>query len=111
MPGLGFVVFILPVLAGMFAGLLLCCVRRLRFLAVYAFLVPLCGSWAAFHADAAAILWSRKHWTVGYLSAHPNSMTAVEVLGFFAGTAIGIGAAVALGYGINRILRLQPSFS
>lgn len=111
MPALGFIVFILPALAGMLAGVLLCCVPRLRFLAAYAILVPLFSSFAAFRGDVAAILWSRKHWTVGYLSAHPNSMVVTEVFGFCAGAALGLGAAVALGYGINRFLRLQPSLN
>jgi hypothetical protein len=106
MPGIGFIIFVLPVLAGTVAGVVLSCIPSLRFLASYAVLVPLCGSWGAWHGDSAAINWSLHHWTVGYLSAHPSSMTMVEVLGLVVGATLGAAVAVCVAYGISRVPRL-----
>lgn len=103
MAGIGFVLFILPVLAGLVIAALLLLVDRVRFLASYSVCIPLFGAlggWIGLHAGA--------YLSRGYLYGTSDSWLSAHafVLAFLMGYCLGISVGVLAGFGVNRLTRL-----
>jgi hypothetical protein len=102
MAGLGFFLFVLPSLAGIAIGAVLCLVRRLRFLASYAVCIPLfgdLGGWLGMDAGESLSMSYMYGLSQSWISAH------VFLLAFLAGCVFGMGAGVVAGFCINRMNR------
>ena len=93
MPGIGFVIFVLPVFVGFAAGLGMLLFPKLRRFAAYAFLVPLLGAIGAWKGCEIAANASQPY----VLASRTQQATLIFLLGFTIGGAIGsaCGALVA----------------
>ena len=103
MAGLGFVVFILPVLAGIVIAVLLLLVDRVRFLASYSVCIPLFGALGGWIGVFAGAYLSR-----GYMYGTSHSWLSAHafVLAFIVGYCLGISVGAIAGFGVNRLTRL-----
>jgi len=107
MAGWGFFVFVLPVVLGAIAVVLLCFFPKLRRFASYAFLVPLLAAyWASVGLDAGL------SWVAPYLRDYAHGLSRdsapvyIRILAaFIAGGAVGAFAGALSGYGVNRVNR------
>jgi hypothetical protein len=94
MPGLGFILFILPPAIGMGIGLVCYFVHRLRFMAGYVAGIPLLGAVGGWLGMEAGLSLSRNYMyglSQSWLSTH------ALVLAFLAGYALGIGLGAVAG--------------
>jgi hypothetical protein len=102
MPGVGFVLFVLPVLFGVAAGSVLLLVPRLRRFAAYAFLIPTGGALGALSGTIAGLYINR-----------PSALTAksvwpgviILVLSFGLGGLIGVTSGALAAKLMNRFIR------
>ena len=103
MAGLGFVLFILPVLAGIVIAAFLLLVDRVRFLASYSVFIPLFGASGGWIGLDAGSYLSR-----GYLYGTSHSWLSAHafVLAFLMGYCLGISVGAIAGFGVNRLARL-----
>jgi hypothetical protein len=103
MAGLGFVLFILPVLAGIMIAAFLFSVRRVRFLASYSVCIPLFGALGGWIGMDAGVYLSR-----GYMYGTSQSWLSAHafVLAFLIGYGVGISVGAIAGFGVNRLTRL-----
>ncbi len=93
MPGIGFVIFVLPVLVGFAAGLGMLLFPKLRRFAAYAILVPPLGAIGAWKGCDIAVNASQSY----ALASRMQQATLILLFGFTLGGAIGsaCGALVA----------------
>ena len=103
MAGLGFVLFILPVLAGVVVAALLLLMDRVRFLASFSLCIPLFGAtggWTGLNAGSRL--------SQGYVLGTSHSWLSAHAffLAFVIGYCLGIGVGAIAGLGINRLARL-----
>jgi hypothetical protein len=103
LPFMGLLMFFIPV-AGFVAGIGLCCLKKFRWLASFAFLVPMISSYIALAG----------FWAAGLGAEHFGFQGSPTALAAFVGLLVGgvlgllLGAIVALGV-LWAIRRLSPS--
>jgi len=101
----GFLMFLMP-MAGFAAGIVLCFIRRLRFLAPFAFLVPLLASYGALAGFFGAGL------GLEGIGVRQQIITATGVwLGFLIGGAVGTAVGLGAGIAVNRAIVRRRSSS
>jgi hypothetical protein len=101
MAGIGFVLFILPVLVGTVIAASLFFVRPVRFLASYSGCIPLFGSLGGWVGLGAGVHLSRGYMygtSQSWLSAH------AVVLAFLLGMFFGISVGGIAGFKVNRLM-------
>jgi hypothetical protein len=104
-PMTGFLMFLMP-MAGFAAGIVLCFIRRLRFLAPFAFLVPLLASYGALAGFFGAGLGLES------IGLRQRTILAIGVwLGLLLGGALGTAVGVAAGTAVNRAIVRRRSSS
>ena len=102
MPGIGFVVFVLPPLTGLMLSILLCFSEKYRYLAVYSFCMPLLGSIVGWYGLNLGVSHSRDFI---YGLSHFDPM----FWGWAAGCLTGLTAGAVAGFALNRLfLKLDP---
>lgn len=108
MAGIGFVFFILPMLAGVVIAAFLFFVRRVRFLASYSVCIPLFGALGGWIGMDVGVYFSR-----GYMYGTSQSWLSAHafVLAFLAGYGVGISVGAIAGFGVNRFGNLLSSDS
>ena len=94
LPFMGLFMFFIP-LAGFLSGIVLLCIRRLRFMAPFAFLVPLLGSYAAL-----AGLWGTGL-GLERLGFHGWVVGTMACLGFVISGGLGCAAGLAGGFALT----------
>jgi ABC-type dipeptide/oligopeptide/nickel transport system permease subunit len=106
-PGLGFVLFILPVLIGIAVSAPLLFVPRLRFIAAYALFIPLFGVLGLLGGFVGSVFLARPYfhrWAYG-LSGTVWPAWAITIVGIVVGVAFGTVAGVLAGRTANRLAR------
>ena len=95
-PLMGLFMFFIPV-GGLLLAVFLCFIKRLRFLATFAFFVPLLGSYSAVAGFWAMGLWLER---AGF---HALWITLAALLGLLICGALGCAIGAVLAFGLNRL--------
>jgi hypothetical protein len=101
MPGLGFLLFIFPVLLGIVLAAFLFFARRARFLASYSVCIPLFGASGGWSGMKAGL-----HLSQGYMYGTSQSWLSAHafVLAFIIGCSLGIWIGAIAAFGVNRLI-------
>jgi len=98
LPIMGFFMFFVP-MAGFVAAIVLCCVRRWRFLAPFAFLVPLLASYGALAGSFGVGIGLEK------LGVRAGITGIGALYGFLVGGILGGLAGLGGGFAVRRAVR------
>jgi hypothetical protein len=103
MPGWGFLFLIFPVIVGFVLALTLNCFKPLRFLSIYAFLIPPLAGWGSWGGLISVTSLHLKH--LVYFDQHSQLATATFLLALGSGGFFGAVAAVAIGFALSWMWR------
>lgn len=106
MPGIGFVIFVLPVLIGLVLSALLCLSEKYRYLVVYLICMPFLGSVLGWYGLGLGTSYAHDYI---YGVSHSWFASNAMFLGLVGGYIVGLGAGGLAGLALNRIWRLLSS--